>query len=483
MPFTTRLLRKPCSTFRRPVAMSLLVLGLLGLAPDGLKAAPPERQGEAQAALPAFPGAGGYGMYARGGRGGDVYHVVNLNNSGPGSFRHGIKTATGPRTIVFDVGGVIELESTLGINKPYLTIAGQTAPGEGICLIHHGMAVHSAHDVVVRHIRCRPGDARLGSFTGDALSVSNSNNVIIDHCSSMWGVDENTSLAGIFDNITVQYCIIAEGLRRTSYYHGEYIPGHKGHSMGSLIKPQHGDGRATYHHNLWASNNSRNPAVGSYRGSQQLWADIRNNVIHNCPRNGYSSGKSRAVYMNYVGNYLIAGPSTNRTARKIAFEANAPNNMVIWQADNRIDGNRNGRLDGTDTGWKMFRGNFRKADEGIPMPAVATDTAEQAYRRVLAGAGALPWRRDPVDQRIIDEVISQTGDVIDSQDEVGGYPQLPKVHRPADWDTDGDGMPDWWERRYATDPDNADNNSDPDGDGYTNLEAYLNGIPHSRQGE
>jgi len=448
MPVVTALCSRPCYRFILSIAAGLLALASAAPAEDASKAAEPQA-------------------------------LVNLKDSGPGSLRYGIATATGPRTIVFDVGGVIELRRTLSINKPYLTLAGQTAPGMGLCLIHHGVDVNGTHDVIVRHIRCRPGDARLGRFTGDALSVGNSNDVIIDHCSSMWGVDENTSLAGVFDNITIQYCIIAEGLHRTGYFHGRYVPGHHGHSMGSLIKPQHGDGRATYHHNLWANNNTRNPAVGTYQEYQQLWVDIRNNVIYNCSRNGYSSGKSKAVYMNYVGNYLIAGPSTDRSARRIAFEANAPNNMTIWQAGNCIDGEPNGRLDGVDTGWEMFRGSFRKAEEEIPTAAVETDSAEQAYRRVLAEAGALPWRRDAVDQRIINEVISnQGGKIIDSQDQVGGYPQLPEVHRPAQWDTDADGMPDWWEQRYGTDPDKPDNNGDLDGDGYTNLEAYLNGFPH-----
>lgn len=423
--------------------------------------------------LPAFPGAEGLGKWSIGGRGGDVYHVMNLNDSGSGSLRHGLETSNGPRTVVFDVGGIIELESGLRIGSQ-ITLAGETAPGDGICIINHGVVVSSAHDVIVRHIRFRPGDASLGNFTGDALSIHGSKDVIVDHCSTSWGVDENLSLAGEFRSVTVQYCIIAEGLHRTEYYHGEHIPDHKGHSMGSLIKPHRGDGSASFHHNLWSCNSNRNPAVGTYTNNQELRVDIRNNVIYNCRNNGYSSGEGKAVYMNYVGNYIVAGPATSRSWLSRAFRARTENNVHIYQINNRIDADMDKKRNGLDTGWEMFAGAYTRLSSPVDMIMAPTHSAMKAYQLVLEGAGAMPGNRNSVDQRIISCVVDGTGRIIDSQGEVGSYPQLPEFHRPAGWDSDGDGMPDQWEKKHPDlNPEIADNNGDLDGDGYTNLEEYL----------
>ncbi|MFC1712247.1 polysaccharide lyase family 1 protein [Candidatus Poribacteria bacterium] len=423
--------------------------------------------------LPAFPGAEGLGKWATGGRDGDIYHVINLNDSGSGSLRYGLETANGPRTTVFDVGGIIELKRGLSIGSQ-ITLAGETAPGDGICIIHHGAVVAGAHDVIIRHLRFRPGDARLGDFTGDALSIHSSQDVIIDHCSTSWGVDENLSLAGEFSDITVQYCIIAEGLHRTEYYHGEHIPEHQGHSMGSLIKPHRGDGTASFHHNLWACNGNRNPAVGTYTNDQKLWADIRNNVVYNCLKNGYSSGDSNAIYMNYVGNYIIAGPATMKSWLPKAFRARPENNVHIYQMDNRIDADMNKTRDGLDTGWEMFEGTYTRLSSPVDTKLVTTHDAVDAYQLVLENTGAMPGNRDPVDQRIISCVANGTGKIIDSQNEVGSYPQFSEVHRPAGWDSDGDGMPDHWEKSYpGLDSSIADSDGDLDGDGYTNLEEYL----------
>ena len=463
---------------------SAVVLGVMGLAAlsFGLVGVRGQEQalGSSMAAptrdrsrLLAFPGAEGEGRWAMGGRGGDVYHVTNLNDSGPGSLRDGLSTADGPRTIVFDVGGVIKLEKTLRIRGP-ITVAGQTAPGEGICIVHFGVGVSGGHDVIVQHLRSRPGDARLGDFTEDALTVSGATTVIVDHCSTSWGVDENLSMAGEYHGVTAQYCIIAEGLNRTGYFHGERVPDHPGHSMGSLIKPGTGDATASLHHNLWAMNGNRNPAVGTYTKDQTLWADVRNNVVYNCRQNGYSSGESAAVHMNYVGNYIIAGPSTRDTWLQRAFNAAAANNVHIYQAHNKIDGDKDAVRNGLNTGWGMFDGEWVKEAKPVQMEPVRTQSPDDAYRRVLRDAGAMPWSRDAVDRRIISDITEGTGEIIDSQKQVGGYPELPDVHRPDGWDTDGDGMPDWWERgRPGLDPKAADNNGDLDRDGYTNLEEYI----------
>jgi hypothetical protein len=465
---------------------SIAALGVVGLAALLFVLVPVRGQDRAPASstitgspeadrLRAFPGAEGEGMWATGGRGGDVYHVTTLNDDGPGSLRDGLSSADGPRTIVFDVGGVIELEKTLRISGP-ITVAGQTAPGQGICLVHFGVGLSGGHDIIVRHIRVRPGDARLGDFTEDALTVGGASTVIVDHCSTSWGVDENLSMASEYRGVTAQYCIIAEGLHRTSYYHGEIVADHPGHSMGSLIKPGSGDATASLHHNLWAMNGNRNPAVGSYTTDQHLWADVRNNVIYNCRQNGYSSGDSAAVYMNYVGNYIIAGPSTSESWQRRAFNARDENKLHIYQARNKIDGDLDAERNGANSGWEMFDGEWATEARPIRMEPVHTQSPDEAYRRVLRDAGAMPWSRDAVDRRIISHVTEGTGAVIDSQAQVGGYPELPEAHRPDGWDADADGMPDWWERRRGLDAKAADNNGDLDGDGYTNLEEYLHSM-------
>ena len=455
----------------RPVVMLLSACGLLLLL-SGFSLA--------QTRLPAFPGAEGEGAYVSGGRGGDVYHVTNLEDSGPGSLRHGLDSATGPRTIVFDVGGVIALKDGLSVGKPDITVAGQTAPGQGICIIHHGLGVHGPN-VILQHVRVRPGDASKGpsderGFSGDSISLWGSR-IIVDHCSATWSIDENLSSADPnFQDVTMQNCIIAEGLHHTGLWHGirRDIPGH---SMGSLIKPIKGSGTITIHHCLYASNNDRNPAVGSYKNDQPVDLDFRNNVIYNCRRNGYSSGESKYLKMNYVGNCIIAGPASPDKAGKVAFTAHDRNNVSIYQTGNKIDGNCNGKWDGVDTGWGMFPGDYQRCDSPLPMAAVTTEPADAAYKRVVENAGAFPWNRDSADARIINDLIKGTGRIIDSQDDVGGYPVLPSASRPADFDTDGDGMPDQWEKSHGCNPGVPDNNGDLNGDGYTNLEEYLFSIP------
>ncbi len=432
--------------------------------------------------LLAFPGAAGAGRFTTGGRGGDVYRVTTLADDGDGSLRRGLESMQGPRTIVFDVGGTIELGRGLAVRQGRLTIAGETAPGSGVVLVNYGLQIAAPH-VIVRHLRVRPGDARLGrsgdgGFDGDAISITTSD-VILDHVSTSWGVDENLSVAGEdAQRITVQYATISECLAQTGLWHGNddsrYAKGgQKRHSMGSLIKPGEGDGRVSFHHNLWSNNGNRNPAVGNYRSEFGMQADICANVIYNNISNGYTSGESRRVELNYIGNYVIAGPNTNKSNAAVAFHANAANRVYIYVAGNRIDANRNGKLDGLDTGFAMIAGEFQRAESPFVSQLVSPMDADKAYEQVLTGVGAMPWNRDAVDQRLIDEVRNQRGQVVDSQSEVGGYPQLPEMKREASWDTDGDGMPNAWEAKAGLDPQSADHNGDTDGDGYTNLEEYL----------
>ena len=438
-----------------------------------------------QAQLPAFPGAEGEGMYVSGGRGGDVYHVTNLNDSGAGSLRYGLANApAGGRTIVFDVGGMIALSSTLSISRPNVTVAGQTAPGIGVCLRNYGTTLGSAaQNIILRHLRFRAGDANKGpapGFSGDSLSISASR-VIVDHCSASWGIDECLSCAasGSHD-VTVQYCFITEGLDQTGLYHDawntNYNPGGASHhSMGSLIKPVSGSGQATYHHNFWAGNGNRNPAVGTYDASQTFKADIRNNALYNNRNNGYrSEGFSSRFDLNYVGNYIIAGPETASSWWFKAFDAkNEDGNFYIYQSGNKIDGNRNLSRDGTDTGWGMFAGTYNGLTAPASMRPVTTHSADEAYLRVINGAGALPWSGDSVDTRMVQNLLGMSGSVIDSQAEVGGYPTIPAANRPSGWDTDNDGVPDYWELAVGSNPQLANNNH-TNSDGYTDLEHYLN---------
>jgi hypothetical protein len=432
--------------------------------------------------LLAFPGALGEGRFTSGGRGGDVYHVTTLADDGEGSLRRGLESMRGPRTIVFDVGGTITLSKGLAVRQERLTIAGETAPGNGVALIHYGLAI-AAPQVIVRHLRVRPGDARLGrsrdgGFDGDAVSITASD-VVLDHVSTSWGVDENLSVSGKnAQRITVQYATISECLAQTGLWHGDddkrYAKGgEKRHSMGSLLKPGEGDGHVSFYHNLWSNNGNRNPAVGNYRPEFGMQADLRGNVIYNNIANGYTSGESRSVLLDYVGNYIIAGPSTSKSNLSVAFRANAANRVQVFAAGNRIDSNRNAKLDGLDTGFAMIAGEYQRAATPFA-PLTGSDvSAEAAYEQVLKGAGAMPWSRDSVDKRLMDEVRNERGQIIDSQNEVSGYPLLFEVSREANWDSDRDGMPNAWEARAGLDPQTADHNGDADGDGYTNLEEYL----------
>jgi pectate lyase len=388
-----------------------------------------------------------------------VYYVTSLADSGAGSLREGINSAKqGPRTILFQVAGTIRLQEDLRIKYPNLTLAGQSSPGDGICLAD-GALVIEASDVIVRHLRVRPG--AKNSKTEDAVTIRGGTNIIIDHCSASWSVDETLSVVDSAQYVTVQWCIIAESLNQSVHPKGA-------HGYGSLIRPRR-DASYSFHHNLYAHHSSRNPRPGTYDDTT-LRLDFRNNVIYDWGlQAGYNNFTNEFIELNYVGNYLIAGPST--TALDRVFES-AGFNTRIYQASNVFDANRNGRADGTDAGWARFPGDLTKEDEPFISPRVQTDPAETALQLVLNHAGALPWNRDSADARVIANVRQQSGRIINSTDEAGGWPELRSVSAPAD--SDGDGLSDTWERTRGLDPQRPDNNGDRDGDGYTNLEEYLN---------
>lgn len=421
--------------------------------------------------IPAFPGAEGFGAGSVGGRGGKVRFVTNLNDSGSGSFREAVET-DGPRTVIFRISGTIELKSTLVINKPYITIAGQTAPGDGICLKDHALAVSADH-VIVRYLRCRPGDNTKSET--DALSISSGQNIIVDHCSASWSVDEtlSASTGGHLGNVTVQWCIISESLNNSTHHKGP-------HGYGSLIRGGWGNGY-TFHHNLYAHHHARLPRPGNYNDRSKdpngFILDFRNNVIYNWAGRaaGYnadgSNGTNSITKMNFVGNYYKTGSNSNGS---FAFSESTKTARAFF-SDNCMNDSV------PDDPWSLVTfSDFSRQDldaykqsSPIPVPPVKTDKATKAYRRVLADSGASLPKRDPVDIRIVNNIKNRTGKIINDEDQVGGWPELKSARPPRD--SDKDGMPDNWEKRYGLNPDNpADRNSDLDKDGYTNLEEYLN---------
>ncbi len=417
----------------------------------------------------AFPGAQGAGCFAKGGRGGRIIEVTNLNDSGPGSLRLALEV-DGPRIVVFRLSGTIELRSTLKIINPRITIASQTAPGDGICLKNYGLSI-SADDVVVRYMRFRPGDNQGKQV--DAISISQGRNIIIDHCSTSWAVDEtlSASTSGQLGNVTVQWCIISESLNCSVHPKGC-------HGYGSLIRGGWGN-HYSFHHNLYAHHKGRNPRPGNYNSHKVdpkgFVLDFRNNVIYNWKGTyaGYNADTNSVTKMNFVGNYYKKGPDSTGD---IAFKekctlANA------WFADNFMSGKY------PEDPWDMvtFNGftdeqkNTYKLCSPVPVTSIKTHNAVTAFQMVLADAGATLPKRDSVDTRIVQEVTKGTGQIIDDEKQVGDWPMLQSI--PAPTDSDHDGMPDDWEKAKGLDSSNPkDGAKDRDGDGYTNVEEYLNAI-------
>jgi pectate lyase len=416
--------------------------------------------------LTAFPGAEGFGAYTPGGRGGKVLLVTNLNDAGPGSLRAAVE-AQGPRIVVFRVAGIIELKSKLTVRNPYLTVAGQSAPGDGVCLKNRPFNV-GTHDVIVRYLRCRPGDQTREEM--DAIWVAGCQNVILDHCSASWANDEVLSVTqDPTRDVTVQWTMITESLNRS--YH------HKGaHGYGSLIS---GSGGISFHHNIYAHHNSRNPRPGGYEGRPGPIVDFRNNVIYDWGMTCGYSGSER-VRINYVGNYLKPGPSTWPRALARAFNPGGPETF-LYVAGNYLVHHPTQTADN----WRMIHpwekappDFIRLIREARPFPfaSVETDRAVQAYRKVLRGCGATLPVRDAVDARIIQDISAGAGHIIDSQTDVGGWPDYRSADPPADSDLDG--MPDSWEKAHRLDPKDPSDAAKPsaDGSGYTNVEEYINGI-------
>ncbi len=402
----------------------------------------------------AFPTAEGFGAYAQGGRGGEVLFVTNLDDSGAGSLRAAIE-AEGRRTVVFRTSGIIELKSGLRVRESYLTIAGQTATGDGICLKNFGFSV-TTHDVIIRHLRFRTGDepgpaykAKGRGFAPDAVSIgSPSRNVIFDHCSASWSIDECLSVSGEgISNVTVQWCMITESLNDSFHPKGP-------HGYGSLLRC---NGDVTFHHNIYAHHRSRSPRPGTY-GDGSILLDFRNNVIYDS--SGYSAADP--VRMNYIANFI-------RRPRGAVFRIGGPTTR-LYASGNHLDGGGEANQDN----WRLMAGATaaNRAAEPFPVAKVKTHDAQDVSERILQLCGATLPKRDAVDARIVRQIRSGTGDLIDSQTEVDGWPDYDSAPSPPD--SDEDGMPDSWEKQHELKVGIHDHNDDIDRDGYTNIEEYLN---------
>jgi hypothetical protein len=457
-----------------------------------------------QARIPAFPGAEGAGRFSFGGRGGRVYVITSLEDGGPGTLREACE-APGPRIVVFNVAGVIRLKRPLHIHAPYVTIAGQSAPGDGVCVA--GFTTHiDTHDVVIRHMRFRRGATDVFD-RDDALGGNPVGNVVLDHCSCSWGLDENVSLyRHMFEpkgggqgrklptvNLTIQWCVSSEAL---DTYH---------HAFGATW----GGRNTSFHHDLFACNTGRNPSIG-----MGYDFNFTNNVLFNW-RHRTCDGGDETSRGNIINNYYKPGPVTPDGA--IRYRLVRPDGKRIpkgaqgvepdfgrwYVAGNYVEGNEKVTADNW-AGGVQFRVDTpeKKAqeltsgpqldalvakvrvDRPLPMAPVTLKSAQDAYDAVLAGAGATLPRRDPVDLRIIEAV--RTGHVsyeagkgiITDIKQVGGYPTYQGEPTP---DNHG-GIPRWWKIKYGIDPnDPAVATKDCNGDGYTNIEKYLNGIDPARR--
>jgi hypothetical protein len=436
--------------------------------------------------LPAFPGAEGAGAFTPGGRGGKVYLVTNLKDSGPGSLREAVE-AKGPRTVLFRVAGIIHLETPLSITHPFITIAGQTAPGDGICIRNQTFEINT-HDVILRYLRFRRGNLTVKD---DALGGFPVKNIIVDHVSASWGLDENLSLYRYIvkdadgklnklpvENLTIQWTISSEALDRYN------------HAFGGTW----GGKNCSFHHNLFACNTGRNPSIG-----MSFDFDFRNNVLFNW-RHRTMDGGDGSSEVNVIANYYKPGPATTNEElryRICRVEARSkrdkyPGPGKWYVADNFVFGNLKVTADNW-AGGVQYAPERKDRDDIIPRPTekqvrvykpfpaapATTHTAEKAYELVMAYAGASLPRRDAVDLRVLESV--RTGQptfkngIIDSPADVGGWPEYKGGELDAD--TDGDGIPDWWEKKYGLDPnDPSDGAKCKKAGGYTYLEMYLNGI-------
>lgn len=435
----------------------------------------------------AFPSAEGFGKYTKGGRAGKVFVVSNLNDNGAGSFREAVE-AKMPRMVVFAVSGTIHLNSPLSV-KPDVTIAGQTAPGDGICLADYPVGL-GGNNIIMRYMRFRMGDKNQnkgkidGAGGDDALGGTRKKNIIIDHCSISWSTDEVCSVyAG--DSTSLQWNLIAEPLNY-SYHFEAGDKDFERHGFGGIWGGQH----LSAHHNLFAHCNSRTPRFDGIRNAPAENVDYRNNVIYNWGGNNVYAGEGGTY--NVVNNYYKYGPSTSSKARYQVVNPYKKEPSIpfgkFYVEGNFIDGST-GVTAQNWTGVVMNEGtekdkNAAKLSAAFPAMTVATQKAADAYELVLQQAGA-SFHRDTLDERIVKDVKNRAGRFVDVQ---GGYPHgTPYEQTINAWpalktatalaDTDKDGMPDEWEKRKGLNPNDAhDASLIKLHQFYTNLEVYINSL-------
>lgn len=444
----------------------------------------------------AFPTAEGYGRFARGGRGGYVYHVTNLNDDGKeGSLRYGLETLKGSRTIVFDVGGVIPLQSVLCIPEDGgdVYIAGQTAPGDGIALINYTFGAMGSKDVIIRDIRTRVGDSSGQSMGG--MGLGSCNNSIVDHCSISWATDEGFSSRSAA-NISFQWNIIGESLHDSVHY-GDGHSGTETHAFAASI----GGYTGSFHHNLLINNTGRNWSLAGAMEQDAVTyggqLDIRNNVVYNW-RDRTTDGGARRV--QFVNNYYKAGAVSNTDLHLVAVDGNELNTsdmqMLYSSGNMKVAQNGQTLIGANEDEWKTGKaksGGKNSTNDTIRSDKpwfesyVNTQSAEDAYKDVIVKAGANEPKFDYIDSRYQKEVkngtYTYTGSkqnlqgIIDSQNDVGGYPNSTNFKGgTAPADTDRDGMADAWETEHGLNPNDASDGAKVSlsGDDYTNLEMYLN---------
>lgn len=443
--------------------------------------------------IPAFPGAEGFGSTTVGGRGGQVIKVTNLNDSGAGSFRAAIQ-ATGPRIVVFDIGGVITLNSDLVISSPYITIAGQTAPGNGI-VIKRGTLDIQTHNVIVRGIKARVGDDAGGpaGTTRDGITIgppwNNPSsaavyNVIVDHSSISWGIDENmgtwtdsASHSNVVHDVTFQWNIISEALYDSIHIdEGSSTPAP--HSMGVMLGRN--ATKISMHHNLLAHNDDRNP-----RFAGVINGELINNLIYDWGSGPTKFSDDKSV-VHIINNYYKAGANSRRAeiqfGSSTTFNTETGVNSYIHQetrvylSGNLTSDPRDGNPAVMAARAQYAESRFIAGSEQFVSSGITTHTAPSAYDLVINNAGASYPTRDSIDQRIVSQVLNRSGQIIDSQNQVGGWSIYTTATRPADFDPDNDGMANSWEALYGLNGIANDANSDSDGDGYSNIEEYINSL-------
>lgn len=448
---------------------------------------------EAQNIL-SFPGAEGFGRYTTGGRGGKVYFVTKLTDDGSeGTLRYALNQK-GARYIVFKTGGTIYLDSPLKIKEGNVTIAGQTAPGDGITVANYETFV-AADNVVIRYIRFRMGDQK--KFEGDTFGARFIKNLIVDHCSMSWSTDETVSVYAN-ENTTVQWCIIAESLRKSVHQKGT-------HGYGGIA----GGKYASFHHNLYAHHDSRNPRLGEYAGSKFALTDLtdfRNNVIYNWGHNSIYGGEGMNV--NIINNYYKPGPATISRQRIVAIDKNEKPEAEVYNIwgkyyinGNVIEGNPEVSKDNWTQGvFAQMKPSYHLTDQDkneikINQPHdiqnnIKTHSAKEAYEKIVQIAGAA-LIRDAVDLHILKDVKNgrftyegskgSTNGIIDSQKDVGGFPDLkPGTALP---DSDRDGMPDDWEIKNKLNPEVPNANGKDLDKNYDNIEVYFNDLVKNITGQ